>query len=198
MGDEDKLNEGTQPMGTGSRQPLNDGSVPSNFAGFASGDPATSDQPAETKKTGRNAGDSLVNALVMVGLVVAAVVLWEVAVVAAIAVAVVAVTVAVLESQEETGNILDHKGNMITAAGLGVATLLFGTGNFSLGLAAVGLAVVPQLDRILNFLTGFNLSETTWWIILLIIAIIIYALKNGKFKEWMAPRYESKETKTVK
>lgn len=195
MDDEDKLNGGTQPVGASSGQPLKDGSVPGRVAGFASGDPATSDKTAKTKETNRSAGDSLVNALVMVGLVVAAVALWEVAAVAAVAVAVVAVTVAVLESQEEIGNIFDHKGNMITAVGLGVATLLLGTGNVSLGLAAVGLAAVPQLDRIFNFLVGFNLSETTWWIILLIIAIFVYALKNGKFNKWMAPRHGNKETK---
>lgn len=183
--------EGTQPSSSDPQRPLRDLGASGTFKGFASNDPTGKDQPVQTEKEGKSAGDSLINAVVMVGLAVAAVALWEVAVVAAVAVAVVAVTVAVLESQEESGNIFDHKGNIVTAVGLGVATLLFGTGNFAFGLAATGLALLPQLDRISNFLTGFNFTETTWWIILLIIAIIIFALKNGKFKDWMAPRFES-------
>lgn len=190
MEDEDLTKTG-EPQATQSRQPLEGGASSDTFKGFGLEDPAKPEPAPSEQANKRSAGDSLVNALVIVGLTVAAVALWEVAVVAAVAVAVVAVTVAILESQEDTGNIFDHKANMVTAVGLGTAALLFGTGNISLGLATTGLSLLPQLDRIFNFLTGFNLSKTTWWIILLIIAVILYAVKNGKFKDQMAPQYKN-------
>lgn len=176
---------------TQSQRPLEGETSSDTFKGFGFQDPETPNSAPSGQVKKKSAGDSLVNALVIVGLTVAAVALWEVAVVAAIAVAVVAVTVAVLESQEDTGNIFDHKANMVTAIGLGTAALLFGTGNFAIGLAATGLSLLPQLDRIFNFLTDFNLSGTTWWIILLIIAIALYVMKNGKFKDWMAPQHKN-------
>lgn len=192
MEEEDLIRTG-EPQATRSQGPL-EGETPSDtFKGVGFQDPETPNSAPSGQVKKKSAGDSLVNALVIVGLTVAAVALWEVAIIAAIAVAVVAVTVAVLESQEDTGNIFDHKANMVTAIGLGTAALLFGTGNFTIGLAATGLSLLPQLDRIFNFLTGFNLSGTTWWIILLIIAIALYVMKNGKFKDWMAP--QNKNTK---